>query len=1215
MIYIVIATILESIFDGFATIDAKIARAKELGYSALAMTEHGTTTGLMEFYLKCKKEGLKPILGYEGYFSFEPDVKGGNTYHILLLAKNLIGYRNLMKIATYGTKHFYRKPRIGLEILKECHEGIICSTACIAGVLSSEEPISIANQLKEIFSDDFYFEVQPHKFKEQYEYNDKVFKLGKELNIPVIITGDSHYVLPEDTDTHRAWLSLAEDSEYYGSGDYHMMSKLEMQDFFPFNTIEYFDNVSEIIDKCNVEIPLGEENFPVFDTKDPLRFIKDRCNDGWKRLDIQSKPNHKQYKEQAMHEFDILDKCHYTNYMCIIYDMLEHCKKNNIPIGPGRGSVGGSLVAYLMGITEVDPIRFNLVFERFANPERVTSPDIDCDVSSERRGEVIDYIREKYGEVYQIRTISYIQPKSALQRAGKALGYEPSDIDAISTKITTLDEVQDTRLRSLAEKFLGHIEKYSMHASAVVVFPKDVTNWCAVEKSGDFLVAAQDFHLLEKQGIMKLDILGLKNLDIIEWTLSQLPSSENLSIDKLPLQDDYTSRMLRAGYTQGCFQIESNGMTDIIKEINTSRVEDLIDTVALHRPGPLDSGMVQVFEKRRQGVEPVTYLHPKLEPILKDTEGIILYQEQIMQIARELCGYTYGEADNLRRIIGRKIVDEMQPVIDDMLERGLKNGISTEVMQEICDEIITFANYGFNRCLSGSTVIMKDRNGFTPLTIEEMYLAKNDLEWAKKNNKMSVRGKYLREGYGYGLSLGQNGIIKKNRIVDIYYSGVRQTYKLTLASGKSIICTDNHKFPTPNGIVHLSDLIVGDCLYVKGDRNKQSYDYRMTGGYNLPKRGQKGFQKLAFSQTENLDTYRHRKSEIGLCEKCGRKQQEGERFEVHHITHDRTANFNYNIMYVCNSCHKKIHYSDGRARKGDHGYICNTEKIVSIEPYKVEPVYDVEMNAPNHNLIVNDGIVTSNSHSAAYGLLAWHTAYLKAHYTPQYMASVIEMASRDTGSRDKLVFFIEHCKKIRVNVLKPDLMHSQMMCTSNGRNVLLGFNSIAGVGNTVLTNSNDAVKFLQDNVNLNKTVLKNLVRSGACDNYTEKTRWELLEYIDWLKDKRKSKGEFVYSGKQTDTYGEMEFDVLRYTFTDIFSDYDTSIVDGSINVLALVTKIKATKTKKGKPMAFVEVLTPRGAMKCVMFEPKFELLEKKKVYVMRLDNTVIQDFINAKKRA
>lgn len=941
-----------SIFDGFAKIEDKIARAKELGYDALAMTEHGTTTCLMEFYMKCRESGIKPILGYEGYFSFEPDIKGGDTYHIILLCKDLTGYRNLMKIATYGTEHFYRKPRIGFDILRECHEGIICSTACIAGVLSCEDKVAMIHELHNIFGDDFYLEVQPHKFQEQYEYNDMVFKLGEEHNIPVIITGDSHYVLPSDTETHRAWLGLGDDSEYYGSGDYHMMSKDEMESFFDTDVSCCFDNISQIIEKCNVEIPLGEMNFPMFDCEDPLRYMKDKCNDGWKRLNIQSKPNSRAYKEQALHEFNVLEQCNYINYMCIIHDMLEFCKKRNIPIGPGRGSVGGSLVAYLSGITQVDPIRFNLVFERFANPERVTTPDIDVDVSSDRREEVIDYIREKYGTVYQIRTISYIQPKSAVQRAGQALGYKPSDIDAISSQINTLDEVKDKKLKDLAEKFLGHIEKYGTHASAVVVFPKDVSNWCAIEKNKDILVAAQDFHLLEKQGIMKLDILGLKTLDVLDGALERIGRPEELLIENIPLEDDYTARMLRAGFTQGCFQIESGGMTEIIKEINTTRVEDLIDTVALHRPGPLDSGMVEVFYKRRQGREPVTFLHPKLEPILKDTEGVILYQEQIMQIARELCGYTYGEADNLRRIIGRKITEEMQPVIDDMLERGLKNGIARETMQEICDEIITFANYGFNK-----------------------------------------------------------------------------------------------------------------------------------------------------------------------------------------------------------------------------------------------------------------------GHSAAYGLLAWYTAYIKAHYTAEYMASLIDVVSKETNGRDRLVFFIEHCKKIKINVLPPDIKRSSMNCVGKGREIIFGFNSIAGVGNSVVPNGDNAEQFLSDNVDLNKTVLKNVVRSGACDNYTDKTRWELLEYIDWLKDKRKSKGEFVYSGEEEESYWQMEFSTLRYSFTDMFSFYDTGIVDGKTNILGLVTKTKSTKTKKGKPMMFVEVLSKDKALKLAYFDNKQDQLRKGNVYVMQVDGTAIRDFIPAKKRA
>lgn len=936
-----------SIFDAFATIEDKIKRAKELGYTALAMTEHGTTTGLMEFYLACHKENLKPILGYEGYFTFEPDVKGGQTYHILLLAKDLVGYRNLMKLATYGTEHFYRKPRIGYEALRMYHEGIICTTACIAGVLSVEEPLEMIRELKSIFGDDFYLEVQPHDFPEQYTYNDKVFMLGIETGTKVIVTDDSHYVHREDCETHRAWLGLGEQDEYYASGDYHMMSATEMVDFFSVDITPCLEAVHEVINKCNVEIPLGEHNYPTFDSKDPLRYLKDRCNEGWNKKGIKNLPNKERYKKQTLHEFEVLEQCGYINYMCIIHDMLAWCQSKGIPTGVGRGSVGGSLVAYLSGITDVDPIKYNLILERFANPERVTTADIDCDVASSRREEVINYIREKYGEVYQIRTIGYISDKSAVQRAGQALGYEPSDIDKISKNINKLSEVKDEKLRTLAEKFYGHIASYGKHASAVVVFPKEVTNWCAIEKAGDTVVAAQDFHLLEKQGIMKLDILGLETLDIIQNTLERIPQAINLST--IDMKDEKTGNMLREGYTAGCFQVESKTMTGIIKAIHTSKVEDLIDTVAIGRPGVLDMGMDKTFEARRQGLERVSYLHPKLEPILKDTEGVILYQEQIMQIAQALCGYSYGKADNIRRVIGRKIVDEMQPIIDEMMEAGISRGIGTTTMKHICDEIVTFAGYGFNK-----------------------------------------------------------------------------------------------------------------------------------------------------------------------------------------------------------------------------------------------------------------------SHSAAYGITAWRTAWLKAHYPAEFMASLLDSTC---GDKAKFATYIDHCKEIGLVVYPPDIRYCKQNCITKGNKIMLGFNAIASVGSNEIPNATNTEQFLEENIKINKTALKNLVKSGALDYTSSHERAYYLEYIEWLKDKRKSKGEFQFKGESTDTYGQMEFSTLGYAFTDIFLDYDTHLADDIKNYAALMLNVKAHKTRKGKPMAFIRALTRKGVQEWVVFDKDFSKLEKGNVYIVRLDGTIVQDFLEAKRIA
>lgn len=1204
-----------SLHDGYAKIPDLVSRTKELGYPALAITDHGTVTGLIDFYEECKKQGIKPILGCEFYYTNEITVKEAPTYHLLILAKDNEGYKNMMKLDTYAHEHFYRKPRIGIEALKQYHEGLICTTACIAGPLSASEPESLYNNLLEIFGDDLYVEIQPHDFPEQIEYNGKwkdYFPGSK-----TIVTLDSHYIDKEDIQAHKLWLGLGDDSQYYASDDYYLRSEDEVLDWFKEHGIDarpYIDNVQEIVDKCNVEIEFGGQHYPVF-CDDPATYVKQKCNEGFKALGIGKYPNKDKYIKQVRHEFKIMSDLKYLNYFCIIDDMIRHCREVGIPTGLGRGSVVGSLTAYLMGITKLDPIKYNLVFERFANPERVTPADIDTDVSTPRRNDVIEYVKEKYGEVYQVRTISYIQDKSAVQRSAQALGIAPAKYVKMSKDINIVEDMpaktkEQKEWKDLAMKFRGHIISYGCHASAVLVSPEDVCNWTAIEKQGDNMVVCHDFHQLEAQGLLKLDILGLETLNIIEQTKHR--AGIDIDVAKIPVDDKTTAAMLRKGDTTGCFQIESNVMTNIIIRMNVKNVEDMSVVVALGRPGPLDSGMAETFLRRRNHQEPTVYDISELEPILRDTEGVILYQEQIMQIAQKVCGYSLGEADNLRRIIGRKVVDEMKPAVDDMISRGVKNGYTEAQMKRLTDNIITFASYGFNHCLSGDTVIMRDANGCKPLTIREMYLAKNDTDWAKENGHKDLSSKYRTYGYGKALSISGDRI-KKNDIVNIFYSGKNKVYKVETESGEFVKCTALHKIPTPDGMVYMKDLKVGDTVYVKGERVRNSYDYRLykdgKSPSNLPKKGQRGFQKVEDSHYNAYETARaiainSRKP----CEMCGTEYDGDTRFEMHHINEDRTNNSPENLEWLCVSCHKKTHYKMGRNRKGSNGYELLTTRISSITYIGIEDVYDIEMAAPNHTVVVNNGLVVSNSHSAAYGMTAWVTAYLKAHYPAAFMASLLDSNCKD---KPKLASYILEAMHMGIKILPPRLSHHN--CYSDydeeGAYIILGLNCIAGVGNTQIPKDSpeDFKTFLKDNINMNKTVLSNLVKAGVFKG----NRDEMLQYIVWAKDKRKSKGEFKYTPTAYNEQME-ESKVLGMSFGDIFSKYKMDLVN-NVDIFGYeVLNVKGRKTKTGKNMAFVKVRDNKAVHDLVIFNDRYKDIKAHNVYIMKVRNNRIFDFTEAK---
>lgn len=1122
-----------SIRDGYSTIEELVSRAKELHYEALALTNHGTVSGLIPFYNECHKQGIKPILGCEMYYVHDVNLDESPLYHMLFLAKDLRGYKNLMKLDTVAYRQFYKKPRITMSDIDEFHEGLICSTACLAGVMRQDDPSEDMMQLSSIFGHDLYVELQPHPTEEQKAYNYKIHEWAVKHNHKEIITLDSHYTFKDDAKYHRYWLNLSKESSYYETPTYYLMDTNEINDLmvnyhsFHDSIIERcYDTIKEIVDKCNVEIPFGEQHYPNF-CADPEAYLRKRLNEGWKEKGMSSWPNKKEHIERCNYELKMFNKVGYTNYICIIDDYIRWCKAKGIRTGAGRGSCCGSDVMYVIGCTKVDPLKYHLLFERFCNPERITPCDVDCDVQTSRRDELIDYIKSKYGEVYQVRTYGYIKEKSAIRKACQSLGYDSTKTNEVC-KAQTIDTVADKTVKDLASHFSGRLINYGTHASAVIVCPDDINNYTSVErqknsKTGEYeYVVCYEFHECEAMGLLKLDILGLQHLDIID----RVVKATGVDYDAIPNEDEKTAKMLQQGKTDGVFQSESAGFTATIQKLKASEANDLIVTNALYRPGSLDSGTTEEYILRKNGIHPVTYPVPELESALKDTYGLIIYQEQVMAGCRALCGYSLGQADNIRRIIGRKIVDEMAPAIEDMKQAANKIGTPEEAIDGFVKVVEASANYTFNHCLSGDTVLWRAPSKFKQLTIGEMYKIMHDNEYAKATGYEILHEKYLQQGYGKALSLiDSNIILKKNDIVDIYYRGKGFTYEIETEHGFKVKCTAKHKIPTTNRIKYVKELRVGDEVYTK----------------------------------------------------------------------------------------------DGRIRS----YLAVPDKIVSITPIGEEDVYDIEMKAPYHTLTVNNGFVVSNSHAAAYGVTAWRSAYLKAHYPKAYMTSFLNQKSKD----DKFPFYVKSVRDMGITVRPPELGVEN--CTIVGDAIQLGTNCIKGVGTIDRPIDKNNLRSVMNQYPRNK--LEALIKGGALDYFKVK-RSVLIGSIDSFKDyfktiesshdainrwKQNTKHKPEYIANKIKYYEEKiksakivghddksfnepeeEMKVLGFTFGDALRGYDLHLVNNRNVFAGYVQTFRKVKDKKGHRMAFV---TLDSGIEFAMFSRQYVELDEGKPYLFGLE--------------
>lgn len=731
--------------DAISSVDGIIQRVHELGQRGFALTDHNGCSGLIDTYVHLQKynkkhnTNLKLLMGSELYYTYDVTIKDKSYSHILFLAKNQVGLENLFKLTTEAHRHYYYKSRIDLDIIRKYSEGLICTSACMGGWLKGDNRESLIPQFKDIFGDDLYFEIHTYQHEDQKRFNAMVAEMGAKYDVPLIAACDSHYVHEEDYALHKAFRGRSQDDDedqYYGSNDFFIQSEAQVFDrLYPqFGTemVETMvENTNVIFDKCNAQVDFNLDVYPKFVKDGDVKpvFLQ-ALRDGYKQKIIgKVTPEFKKrVDERVPHEIDILEQVGYMDYLLITKDILDACRKRDIPVGHGRGSVGGCECAYLLDITSLDAITNNLYFERFANPNRVSPPDVDNDCSKVRRGEVIQYLEEKYKYVYQCRTFSYMKASGALKEAARCLNIDHTIADAYSKKIkdvssdddedyhdndleyAKLDHVNDGKhpeMFTLAKQLVGIMTGFGKHASAVIVSNQDITKYCSLEMQKDSktkeetFVASTNFKHLESMGFLKEDILGLRTLDVINDCVTMAGVKDSLDLAKLPWDDKPTLDLLCKGDTLGVFQMKSPGMIRTLKSIAPKNFVDLIAVVALYRPACILTGMLDEYIERRQG-KPFEYLDERLEEPLGETYGIMVFQEQIMRVCQIIAGYSMAEADTVRRAVGKKDYGLMQEITAEFVDRAVANGTDRDVAKQILDMIIAAASYGFNKAHSQS---------------------------------------------------------------------------------------------------------------------------------------------------------------------------------------------------------------------------------------------------------------------------------------------------------------------------------------------------------------------------------------------------------------------------------------------------------------------------------------------------------------------------------
>jgi DNA polymerase-3 subunit alpha len=811
-----------SLLDGSCKIKEIVARAKELGMDSLAITDHGVMYGVIDFYKAAKEVGIKPIIGCEVYvapgsrFNKEAGQSEDKYHHLVLLAENNKGYANLMKIVSKGfIDGFYYKPRVDYEVLEQYHEGIIALSACLAGEVQKylargfyEEGKKAALKYQDIFGKgNYYLELQDHGIPEQKMVNSSLLRMSKELDIELVATNDVHYINAEDSVAHDILLCIQtgkkvsdEDRMRYEGGQFYLKSEDEMRKLFPY-ALQALENTHKIAQRCNVEIEFGVTKLPRYDVPDGYtswEYLNYLCTKG---LNEKYPDDDGTLRERLDYELGIINKMGYVDYFLIVWDFINYAKSNDIMVGPGRGSAAGSIVSYCLGITDIDPIKYDLLFERFLNPERVSMPDIDVDFCYERRQEVIDYVVRKYGKdrVVQIVTFGTLAARNVIRDVGRVLDLPYATVDEVAKMIPkdigitiqkALDQSEDFRklynsneevknLINMAKRLEGLPRHTSMHAAGVVISQKSVDEYVPLSRASDGSVTTQYIMTtLEELGLLKMDFLGLRTLTVIQNAVKYAEKStgKKIDINKIDYNDKNVLDYIGTGKTDGIFQLESSGMKNFMKELKPQSLEDIIAGISLYRPGPMD--FIPKYLDGKNNPENITYDCPQLEKILKPTYGCIVYQEQVMQIVRELAGYTLGRSDLVRRAMSKKKQSVMEKEKKNFVygnpEENVKgciaNGIDEQIAIKIYNDMMDFAKYAFNKSHAAAYAVVSYQTAFLKYYYPVEYMAALMTSVIENSTKVS---EYIVTSRSMGIKLlppdineGESGFsVKDNSIV------------------------------------------------------------------------------------------------------------------------------------------------------------------------------------------------------------------------------------------------------------------------------------------------------------------------------------------------------------------------------------------------------------------------------------------------------------------